>query len=131
MSNKCLMIGDWVENTFCLMYEKVVEIGKGLVELSCNGITENFDIKPIPLTKEILEKNGLSLSREHIGECNDNSTGTFKEDEDFLLELSLCRDDKIRWTVNGHEYELITLNYVHELQHAIRLCGIKKNIVVL
>lgn len=77
-------------------------------------------IKPIPLTPEILEKNGLA---------NDYYGSYFKEDEHMLLEIS-SSEDGISWTINFHEYGILKLEYVHQLQHALKLCGIDKEIVV-
>jgi hypothetical protein len=56
--------------------------------------------------------------------------GCFEEDEDFLLELSLGYDGKILWTINGDEYTIMPLDYVHQLQHALRLCDVPKEITL-
>lgn len=70
------------------------------------------DIKPIPLTEEILVKNGFKHSMPH----NDwtNADCNF-----YLYE-------------GGNGYRIsntdIKLDYVHQLQHLLRLCGIEKEI---
>lgn len=83
-------------------------------------------LSPIPLTVEILEKNGL---------CEDNhgrlNGEYFDEDENRDLEITV--DDKtgeIWWSYNWDEYRIIRLRYVHELQHALRLCGITREIIL-
>jgi hypothetical protein len=76
--------------------------------------------EPIPLTPEILEKNGLT---------NDYHGSYFEEDEHISLEIS-SSEYGIYWTINCHEYNILKLEYVHELQHALKLCGINKEIVV-
>jgi hypothetical protein len=76
--------------------------------------------EPIPLTPEILEKNGLT---------NDYHGSYFEEDEHISLEIS-SSEYGIYWTINFHEYNILKLEYVHELQHALKLCGINKEIVV-
>lgn len=83
-------------------------------------------LSPIPLTVEILEKNGL---------CEDNhgrlNGEYFDEDENRDLEITV--DDKtgeIWWSYNWDEYRIIRLRYVHELQHALRLCKIPKKIIL-
>lgn len=78
------------------------------------------DIEPIPLTPEILEKNGLA---------NDPYGCHFKEDEYMMLEISV-EEEGIYWTINYNEYAILKLKYVHQLQHALRLCEINKEIVV-
>ena len=75
------------------------------------------DLEPIPLTKEILEKNGLGSDYEDY----------FTEDKHYNLEISVV-EDEIRWTINQNEYSIVRLQYVHELQHALKLCGINKEI---
>lgn len=77
-------------------------------------------LEPIPLTTEILEKNGLA---------NDPYGCHFEEDEYMALEISV-EEEGIYWTINYNEYCILKLKYVHELQHALRLCLIRKEIVV-
>lgn len=106
-----LMINDWV-----------LDIRTG-TPLRVNPFMAEFEVpewQPIPLTPEILEKNGLA---------NDYYGSYFKEDEHMLLEIS-SSEDGISWTINFHEYGILKLEYVHGLQHALRLCRIDKEIVV-
>ena len=77
-------------------------------------------LEPIPLTPEVLEKNGLA---------NDLYGCHFDEDEYMALEIS-AEEEGIYWSINYNEYDILKLKYVHELQHALRLCGINKEIVV-
>lgn len=86
---------------------------------SKNGNMGRVDqMEPIPLTEEILEKNGFEWSR-----------GAFPEDEHYLLEITRCSRG-IMWTINGAEYDILPLLYVHELQHTLKICRIKKKIVI-
>lgn len=79
------------------------------------------DIVPIPLTPEILEKNGFH-----------------KEwDEDIILmvcdTIIVEIGDKYKLYKDGKMYlrrVLAPLYYVHQIQHALRLCGIEKEIVL-
>ena len=71
--------------------------------------------KPIPLTPEILEKNGFTL--EHYS--GDVMTGYWWTRNDFVIHSSM--NDAIG--KNNFEYE-----YVHQLQHALRLCEIERTI---
>lgn len=82
-------------------------------------------IEPIPLTHEVLVKNGLR-------ECFDGATieyEYFPEDKNGLLEITE-QDGGIWWTINIAEYNITKLEYVHQLQHAIRLLGIDKEIIL-
>lgn len=136
-----LMIGDLVD--FYHPYEpekkivtrhRVTEIFEcGLVGISNHPNPVHADhIEPIPLTPEILEKNGMHLYNRRTNSLMErcNHSDCFKEDENFRVELSLDNDGKIRWTINGDEYTMMPLDYVHQLQHALRLCGINKEITL-
>lgn len=79
-------------------------------------------IEPIPLTTEILEKNGFVKDE--------------KDDNMYYWNWSVIDDcisydketSKVRiFNVSGLTFVKI-LQYVHELQHALRLCEIKKEI---
>lgn len=111
MKTNELMIGDWVLDT---RTGTPLRVNPFMAEL------EVPEWNPIPLTPEILNKNGLT---------NDYYGSYFKEDEHMLLEIS-SSEDGISWTINFHEYGILKLEYVHELQHALRLCKIEKKIVV-
>ena len=74
--------------------------------------------RPIPLTPEILEANGFELLRD---------TWYFnQEGKPILIRFA---DDYIVIIINGDKVPM-KLRYVHELQHALRLCGIKKEIII-
>lgn len=120
-----LMIGDWVIDG-----KNIAQI----ISITCDGIIEttfnkssNIEvIEPIPLTQEILEKNGLE---------KDNHGRLYGEyfDEDINRDLEITVDNKtgeVWWSYNWDEYWIIRLRYVHQLQHALRLCGFEKEIVL-
>lgn len=121
MERNSLMIGDWVYNTHNSQPEQVCEIGSGLVMLNYNDLYEYDEIEPIPLTDEILRNNGFeyfhknyaSISREHP----------------FMLRLDKWPDENGFggvWTI----CDIIDIRYVHQLQHALRLCGIDKELII-
>lgn len=85
------------------------------------------DIRPIPLTTEILEKNGF----ENIGD------DTYQLEEkpcwfwvDFFRHTYGCEYDTSTYEYEDdeHRLKLYGIPSVHELQHALRLCGIEKEI---
>ena len=106
-----LMLGDWVLDT---RTNRPLRVNPFMAEM------EVPEWEPIPLTPEILEMNGL---------VNDYYGSYFKEDEHMLLEIS-SSEDGIYWTINFHEYGILKLEYVHQLQHALKLCGIDKEITI-
>ena len=119
-----LMIGDYVTVAPSGMLIQVAATHKRKV--AYHACTDKLSwvreglLRPIPLTREILEKNGIKFH---------NNVGWFAEDEEYFLEIS-TKGDNVYWTINDWEYSLLKLNYVHELQHALRLCEIEKEIVL-
>jgi hypothetical protein len=73
---------------------------------------------PIPLTPEILEKNGFTRCGQvyaNLQQC----VGKFGD-----KRKSLFQDIRTgEWGMND-----VWIDYVHELQHVLKLCGIEKSI---
>lgn len=130
-----LMIGDWVECIDTTHKEKVyaqidaIEEGKIciLVRLdNCNWFLDISFIKPIPLTSDILEKNDF---------IRDIFYGEWQFDLD-PFPFSVVQRGNNSWYLGreesgiAHNREIIDISYVHELQHALKLCRIKKELVL-
>lgn len=89
---------------------------------------------PIPLTPEILEKNGFKYTNNHTLQGSDtyilryeqngfDYTITYKLNDWFAVDSYDDRTYRI--------FEMETGRWcVHQLQHALRLCGINKEIVL-
>lgn len=116
MDSKSLMIGDLVSlrnksykigalSSHCVVLQGYEPIG-----LDWN------DIEPIPLTPEILEKNGFK-NKPHFRTYEKDGVPFFVEIDKAELCLGDCWDD------NSIIY---ACQYVHELQHALRLCGLNE-----
>ena len=121
-----LMIGDWVQYPATmgnLVPCKVVGISTEITVEFTTGARKYEALKvaqPIPLTSEILEKNEFrnSLDEWHLfkGCLQTNFTlKSYDDTNEVLLPL-----------FNGN----MQIIYVHELQHALRLCGIEKEIIL-
>ena len=121
-----LSVGDWVR--WDAEYGKpqivmVTEIHWNRIVGECKGIEYGMrlsNIHPIPITAEILEKNGLCV---------------VEEDADFSeYELFGSENFSIFHTKGTLRYRLETPQasvvccFVHELQHALRLAGVEKEI---
>ena len=139
-----LMIGDWVMYNPNVFIEDEYEPTKECYPTKIsNGTDIDLAIEnrytPIPLTAEILEKNGILLH---------NSASYFKEymwtiggiDEyaDVYIEVGKDQQDNWRWDklkfklhFCGGDVLLMKMHYVHELQHILRLCKIDKSIELL
>ena len=79
------------------------------------------EVNPISLTPEILEKNGFVLDDEWYiyTEQGINIAVAFRDDNKFVYDLSI---------LTGSGSMDIHAKYVHELQHAMRMCNINKTI---
>lgn len=141
-----LMIGDWVGLDCAIPHfeDKEVRIEQGI--MPCQVV--KFDdyqvvvkrpdkqfqvvlydaISPIPLTAEILEKNGY-----HYEETcgikqlySEDGRVSFTSDPNYLNSQNV-------WSMHIDSEDMSTigsveLTYVHEFQHMLRLCGIDKDI---
>lgn len=137
-----LMIGDWVmvddiEHTHPLQVAEIFnKCGAYYATLYWDGMPDNVNpqtlvadvdkVFPIPLTKEILEKNGF---------IRDMFYGEWQFDLD-PFPFSVVQRENNSWYLGreehgiAHNREIIDISHVHELQHALRLCGITREIIV-
>lgn len=133
MKTNELMIGDWVfnayhgENIQITPYDFFThghfEDGKYIP----TGVTPSngWDLEPIPITPEILEKNGFvqnprSKSRRPHQICTDSVYISWWSGRLNILFKPFIGHSTNHVNVDG--------KYVHELQHALRICGIEKEI---
>lgn len=110
-----LMIGDWI-----LYGDKPVKV----LQLSENG---KYDwVKPIPLTYEILKKNGFKeTALKEPNTTNLVSKWWSKQGEIYIKEYYLARSREITYVVGGgHRMRIENIYMVHQLQHALRICGL-------
>lgn len=79
-------------------------------------------VEPIPLTSDILVNNGWL--------CCCPSLDIFVNDEFPAVSLEVGVDGRNRWWWHIGETLITPINYVHELQHILKLCCIEKQIKV-
>ena len=133
ISAKDLMIGDWVK--FPIGNEKIIDLpyipGKGICASFAASATlfpvEVEKLEPIPLTAEIIEKNGFGFTRNDNTDSVWNGWWIYKGLE--LATACLNRDEKWPCFINIYDSN-IKCEYVHQLQHALRLCEIEKEITL-
>ena len=143
MKAKDLMIGDWVNyhDDGKIVPKQVSEI-TNFKQLQLTD-KDNWIIvgerycDPIPLTAEILEKNGFKT--EHGFYCD---VFSLEESERGSRIVFFPKDGN--YTKGGYNYihaeigteygctsiDELPIKYVHELQHALRLCSIEKEIIL-
>ena len=144
-----LMVGDWVScqiNGIEVKYVRIASLNK----TTMNGIPSDFiefnkvtidmmhgnyyqvdiaSVHPIPLTPEILEKNGFEREGVIVSlyEGIDHRV-TIHDDKEYM-------NSNNEWHVHIDSEDYCTianceLTYVHQLQQLLRLCKIDKEIVV-
>lgn len=132
------MIGDWVlydgEPNIITEVSEIIH-GEATVCFVGNNYMANIDeIKPIPITSEILKRNGFgSLTDEMFSAC-ETETYSNQELKIYLSHIG-CEYNPVQLVVYmGYEPQervvlrMMPCQYVHELQHALRLCKIDKDI---
>lgn len=143
MKAEDLMVGDWVTFNDCEPNEivpiKIAALGTSELYAHIDNdevcdVIGYHELTGIPLTPEILKKNGfekLDFSHYHIKDR------TLVLDADGKWEGPLSWHWVVTEMGTNHkgqpivlDYYVTTINYVHELQHALRLCGIDKEIIL-
>ena len=140
MEKNELMLGDWVlwhdkgwasdgkqcEETRRCQITSIRECGfsvewtdeDGFCDVENNVFDE--DVKPIPLTSEILEKNGWK-------DISFDSEADYYNDDVEMVSFYEGKDGNAWWWHVGLELAA-PINYVHELQHILKLFKIDKEI---
>lgn len=162
MKHKELMIGDWVKIKGHLDYDKVREIAmdenmQWYISFACSmTLFRAYEFEPIPITAEILEKNGFNFGltplEEALSELDDFDDDFREDNEDTKVrpdaffkehwsyvdedvELHLYSSDNLKkgnlfvdeHKLKGHlEFTFQDCLYVHQLQHVLRLCGLNE-----
>lgn len=137
-----LSVGDWVryrdrEWEVCSIYQFTEEVGLFRKDSQiCESIE---DIESIPITAEILEKNGFTRSSGEfpiyeyttlLGKMLRKTTVSLNHPYSYIV----CRIEDTSKELR--EYDRITVNssvertpiHIHDLQHALRLAGVDKEI---
>ena len=144
-----LMIGDWILFSGEPKRVKSIVISDNGVERiyvfgsTCQVSTIEAYIQPIPLTPEILEKNGFHIngmpnSITSVKAIDDWSDDTYvwsrQETPNERMFVSVYIDDPFNFFVEiSCQYchaDGIHIRYIHELQNALKLCGIEKEIML-
>lgn len=129
LNSHSLMLGDWIKLPQQAPYSLAT-----VDEINDEGCfadgwsLPNGEIQPVLLTTEILEKNGFEKKKISdykslfciVSQNYDYLYVSWIGIPEFGIGSSFDEDDELQ--------EFATIRYVHELQHALRLCGIEKEI---
>lgn len=131
MDCKDLMLGDFVYVARGYDKHLTIEKVKGIiadkdepypVTISTGETVSLNDIKPIPITEDILEKNGFEYER-NVGYIFDDYDGNVVIYDDYNNRLKILQNHDVSFN-----RECFSKVCVHYLQHALRLCEIRKEI---
>ena len=128
-ANENLMVGDWVKFKGSDLYHQVKVVSNKSIKFDNQKWFAKSSVKPIPLTPEILEKNGFKVTRNMSSSGNKDvwSLCVSKNKVFHIIEHHNKRKFPYFWIELGSNSDI---KYVHQLQHALRLCGIEKEIVL-
>jgi hypothetical protein len=128
-----LMIDDWVYNknidkpmqVYPMMFSQ-------MFRQTPDATTEDYNIFPIPITPEILEKNGF-VANKHVYPYPyyEYINGEDKLKIGFAFPQGNRTSYKDPWIYLDSEHvfiEHLPCVFVHQLQQILRLCGIEKEI---
>ena len=124
-----LMIGDWVQiadlgyNSMRGEYHQIDWIRTSELGLDNRKIITLAYAEPIPLTPEILEKNGFKKAEQF----EEMYYWNWRIGDDCISYDKETRIVRI-FHAFGHLVFVQPLSYIHQLQHALRLCKIDKEI---
>ena len=131
-----ISIGDWV-NVPNYYWDESPHVGQvdGIIkrhgtyylQFSSAFSAEIDRCKPIPITPEIIEKNGFELKPDGWLWSNEG----LEEQNYIFIQFRKGCDGVRNCEINFIHRAQVTfkqLYFVHELQHALKLCGIPKNI---
>ena len=130
MDCKDLMVGDlvYIHEPECKGH-RIDAIDELDGQVGADGeVYDECDIRPIPLTEDILVENGFEKCHNDeapvLGcysfrlfnkQCGWLDIDAYGLEEEFGAEFTYCD---------------ININYVHQLQHLLRLAGIEKELVI-
>lgn len=146
------MIGDWVRvnrDGLCIKKDTIVQVRgidgddkieeKGLFgSAHCHPLDEaQFDggiwldyLDPIPITPEILEKNGFKMfalnEDEAVGFCGK----WWSNDGDVMVKKFKFEYMGDMFYMSSRNSKISNIRSVHQFQNALRLCGINKEITI-
>ncbi|MBO7285410.1 MAG: hypothetical protein J6U69_02315 [Alistipes sp.] len=119
-----LSVGDWVKASDVAKRVHSIEFQNGEYFVHFSDPDTNSEdylhapfIEPIPITAEILERNGIHRTYE------DDNYAIFRGDGLWTVKYS---DGD--WELSTPPVCRVDIKYVHQLQHALRLAGVDKEI---
>lgn len=123
-----LQLGDWVQgylqDTYAKIYGIFNEVRLAITTKDTKYVELSVeDLQPIPITPEILKQNGFGyIEHDKLGNLSHYYLGERWYCKN--MDLHIGTDNKGNYWLNYPWYNIHGLCYVHELQHALRMCHI-------
>ena len=86
---------------------------------TANDYSRDIQVKPIPLTAEILEENDFWIDEDDIRYHEDSEMWVHSDVEHLTIE-------KFEGRFQCYDIPSMQLNYVHQIQQVLRLCGLNE-----
>lgn len=128
MDIKQLQIGDFIiangynAKVSCI-YGNIKSVIVNYCDWGFTGMFSVYELMPIPITMQILEKNGFSFEDSGDWIRYDGVNSPYQQ----YISIRLHRDLTVRHVeIKGMRYHCNydDIRYVHELQRALRCCGL-------
>ena len=126
-----LEYGTVLKGVVCLENIEGTEIGdKGYLFCDCCAWVDN--IVPIPLTPEILEKNGWKLHKHHERNSYDDvSWSSYHKPAETNISLRFYQEEKAFFLfLYAQEISETPIRYIHQLQHILFGLGLNSEMEV-
>ena len=131
---KKYIVGDWVK--FLFEESKVIEVYEdGSYSMDSPNITgcpKEEELSPIPLTPEILEKNGWKLHKHHKRDSYDDvSWSSYHKPAETNISLILYIEEEAFFPfLYAQEISEKPIRYIHQLQHLLFGLGLNSEMEV-
>ena len=116
-----LMLGDWVLDK---RTKRPLRVNPFMAEM------EVPEWEPMFLTTEIIEKNGFEWIKNKIVDEAYVLTKTFWDEEPELIIRRFDFNESFVICTSRDNMALISIAYVHEFQHLLKLCDIDKEVII-
>ena len=124
LSCKDLIIGDWVD-----VRNNASPNTPHLERITPSHFLRDEHWYGVELVPEILEKNGFRIVYE-----SEFYVSYFQDIQGFHTEVKVDKDGIFQklsmWDGFGNQVTIIECKFVHQLQNALRLCGIPREIII-
>ena len=128
------IVGDWVK--FLFEESKVIEVYEDgsyyMDSPNITGCPKEEELSPIPLTPEILEKNGWKIHKHHKRDSYDDvSWSSYHKPAETNISLRFYPEEKAFFLfLYAQEISEKPIRYIHQLQHLLFGLGLNSEMEV-